>query len=68
MATTRSAVQRASMPLTLDQPFMLLTCDGCGHCGSGVPTKQREAIEMQAAAALSLWGIGPKPLVASGVR
>jgi len=32
--------QRASVAQTFDEslPFCLTTCDGCGHCGSGVPS------------------------------
>ena len=58
MATTVAAVQRASWPLTTQRPFMLLTCDGCGHCGAGVPHNKSIAIEEQMVAALSEWGIG----------
>jgi len=57
MATTVAAVQRQSWPLTIHQPFMLLTCDGCGHCGSGVPENKTEAIMRQTIAALADWGI-----------
>ena len=57
MATTTAAVQRQAWPLTTEQPFMLLTCDGCGHCGAGVPASKRDAIDEQAAAALAAWGI-----------
>ena len=47
MSSTVSAVQRAEWLLDEQQPFMLLTCDGCGHCGAGVPLKKTDAITEQ---------------------
>lgn len=60
MATTAAVVQRQGWPLTLDQPFMLLTCDGCGHCGAGVDTNKSAAINEQKLSFLARWGIGSK--------
>merc|ERR1712157_704360 len=57
MAASREAVERRNWPLTLEQPAMLLTCDGCGHCGSGVPATKVEAIGNQTLALLRDWGI-----------
>ena len=67
MATTVSAVTRQNWPLRgAEQPFMLLTCDGCGHCGAGVPAVKREAITQQAVAYLRRWGVAPRLLAARG--
>lgn len=57
MATSVGVVQRAQWLLSEQQPFMLLTCDGCGHCGAGVPSALSESIERQMADALTEWGI-----------
>ena len=57
MATTVRAVQRAEWPLSLEQPFMLLTCDGCGHCGAGVSEAKTASINAQMVDALRGWGI-----------
>lgn len=57
MATTAAAVQRASWPLSLGQPFTLATCDGCAHCGAGAPPERLRAIEEQAAGWLEEWGV-----------
>ena len=57
MATTDRAVQRAEWPLSLEQPFMLLTCDGCGHCGAGVSEAKTASINAQMVDALRGWGI-----------
>ena len=59
MATTSITVERSLWPLSIDQPFMLLTCDGCGHCGSGVPEKKSASIDEQVISYLASWGIGP---------
>ena len=37
---------------------VLLTCDGCAHCGAGVPRDKSAALTSQAVAALKGWGIG----------
>lgn len=57
MATTVSAVQRTAWLLDEQQPFMLLTCDGCGHCGAGVPEAKAASITQQMLDALAEWGI-----------
>ena len=36
MSTSTSLVTRAAWPLSLYQPFLYLTCDGCAHCGAGL--------------------------------
>ena len=59
MATSALAVQRRAWALSLEQPFMLLTCDGCGHCGAGVPREKEQAIERQALSYLASWGVAP---------
>jgi len=43
--------QRASVSETTDPslPFCLTTCDGCGHCGSGVPSRLHHCADEQAA-------------------
>jgi hypothetical protein len=42
--------QRASVTRTTDPslPFCLTTCDGCGHCGSGVPSRLHECSDRRA--------------------
>ena len=60
MATTTSLVARQAWVLSAEQPFLLLTCDGCGHCGSGAPKAKAEAIERQAVDYLSQWGLAPR--------
>jgi len=42
--------QRASVTRTTDPslPFCLTTCDGCGHCGSGVPSSLTECSDLRA--------------------
>ena len=59
MATTSAAVERLAWPLGVEQPFMMLTCDGCGHCGAGVPPNKSAAITEQAVSYLAGWGIAP---------
>merc|ERR1712217_203567 len=44
MVSSVDEVQRAGWPLTLQDPFMLLTCDGCAHCGAGVSEEKIAAI------------------------
>merc|ERR1711957_820457 len=44
MSASVPLVQRAEWPLSLDQPFLLLTCDGCAHCGSGVPSAKSKRL------------------------
>jgi len=40
--------QRASVSKSQpDLPFCLTTCDGCGHCGSGVPSSLTECSQKQ---------------------
>lgn len=41
--------QRASVTHTTDPtlPFCLTTCDGCGHCGSGVPSSLHHCSDMR---------------------
>ena len=50
-------VMREAWDLSLEQPFMLLTCDGCAHCGAGVPADKIAAITRQMAEVLASWGI-----------
>mmetsp|Transcript_46200 Transcript_46200/g.147643 ORF Transcript_46200/g.147643 Transcript_46200/m.147643 type:complete len:147 (-) Transcript_46200:49-489(-) len=53
---------RSSWPMLLEtQPFLMLTCDGCGHCGAGVPGARTASIMEQFAAALASWGITAPP-------
>jgi len=47
MATTTGLVERQRWPLGETQPFMLLTCDGCSHCGEGAPTDKLLGIVKQ---------------------
>lgn len=41
--------QRASVSRTTDPslPFCLTTCDGCGHCGSGVPSSLHHCSDLR---------------------
>lgn len=41
--------QRASVARTTDPslPFCLTTCDGCGHCGSGVPSSLHHCSDLR---------------------
>lgn len=55
MATTSSIVERQSWPLGESQPFMLLTCDGCGHCGEGADPEKLKGIEKQELEYLRIW-------------
>jgi len=55
MATTASLVERQSWPLQETQPFMLLTCDGCGHCGAGAPQGKLAGIANQELWYLRQW-------------
>jgi len=55
MATTTSLVERQSWPLQETQPFMLLTCDGCGHCGGGAPQGKLAGIANQELWYLRQW-------------
>lgn len=57
MATILTTVERQTWPLTLETRFMLLTCDGCAHCGSGVPSAKVSSINTQIVEALVGWGI-----------
>merc|ERR1712048_952290 len=57
MSTSVPIVQRQDWDLSLDDPFMYLTCDGCAHCGSGVSSAQSKAISEQIVDALASWGI-----------
>jgi len=57
MASSIKEVQRSQWPLSLDNPFMLLTCDGCGHCGAGVSKEKMSAIHEQILSVLKSWGI-----------
>lgn len=58
MSTSVPEVQRTGWSLTLDEPFLYLTCDGCAHCGAGVPADKSAAIAQQKIEALASWGIG----------
>jgi len=55
MATTAGIVERQSWPLQGKQPFMLLTCDGCGHCGEGAPQDKLASIANQELWYLRQW-------------
>jgi len=55
MATTVGIVERQSWPLQEKQPFMLLTCDGCGHCGEGAPQDKLAGIANQELWYLKQW-------------
>jgi len=55
MATTASIVERQSWPLQETQPFMLLTCDGCSHCGIGAPQSKLAGIANQELWYLRQW-------------
>jgi len=55
MATITSLVEREKWPLGETQPFMLLTCDGCGHCGAGAPADNLKSIEEQELYYLNRW-------------
>jgi len=55
MATTTSLVERQAWPLGETQPFMLLTADGCGHCGEGCPTNNLMSIQEQELYYLKRW-------------
>jgi len=57
MVSSVKEVQRAGWPLSLENPFMLLTCDGCAHCGAGVPATKMAAIDAQILSILKAWGI-----------
>jgi len=67
MASSASLVARNEWPLTARQPFLYLTCDGCAHCGSGVPRAQLQGVEEQKAAVLREWGVSP-PAAAEGAK
>jgi hypothetical protein len=36
-------------------PFIFTTCDGCGHCGSGVPAKTKAKLALQKEKYLKQW-------------
>jgi len=55
IATTTSLVERQSWPLQETQPFMLLTCDGCSHCGEGAPGDKLLGIARQELWYLRQW-------------
>jgi len=55
MATTVSIIERQSWPLQETQPFMLLTCDGCSHCGAGAPADKLTSIANQELWYLRQW-------------
>jgi len=57
MVSSMAEVQRSNWPLSLENPFMLLTCDGCGHCGAGAPSAKIKAINEQILSVLKGWGI-----------
>ena len=57
MASTVAAVTRQAWPMSIEQPFMLLTCDGCAHCGAGVPAEKARLITEQIFDALASWGV-----------
>lgn len=42
---------RASVqgPLGSEMPYCMTTCDGCGHCGAGVPKNLTHCSDMEAA-------------------
>jgi len=42
-----------------DQPYSLITCNGCGHCGAGAPKEIRLELHSQMIAYLGSWGIHP---------
>jgi len=55
MATTTGLVERQKWPLGETQPFMLLTCDGCAHCGMGAPADKLRSIGEQELYYLRRW-------------
>jgi hypothetical protein len=55
MATTIGIVERQRWALGDEQPFMLLTCDGCSHCGDGAPQSAIDQINEQVKYYLSRW-------------
>lgn len=57
MVSSKAEVQRSGWPLSFENPFMLLTCDGCGHCGAGAPKSKVIAIHQQTLSLLKSWGI-----------
>lgn len=57
MVSSINEVQRSTWSLSLDKPWMLLTCDDCAHCGAGVSDAKISAIHQQILALLKSWGI-----------
>jgi len=57
ITSSTSVVQRRQWSLNVDQAFTYLTCDGCGHCGSGVPDDKKQALLEQKLYFLQKWGI-----------
>mmetsp|Transcript_14496 Transcript_14496/g.31427 ORF Transcript_14496/g.31427 Transcript_14496/m.31427 type:complete len:482 (+) Transcript_14496:52-1497(+) len=57
MVSSTQVVQRTEWTLTEDEPFMLLTCDGCAHCGAGAPSAKIEAIDQQILSVLGGWDV-----------
>lgn len=55
MATTTGIIERQKWALGDEQPFMLLTCDGCSHCGDGAPYSKILQINEQVISYLSRW-------------
>jgi len=55
--TSTPIVRRQNWPLSLDEPFLYLTCDGCAHCGAGVPSDKLALILEQKLFFLQKWGI-----------
>jgi hypothetical protein len=48
--------QRASVnkQISEDMPYCYMECDGCGHCGSGVPAGKDKCLDVQTQY-LDLW-------------
>lgn len=57
MVSSINEVQRSTWSLSLDKPWMLLTCDDCAHCGAGVSSAKISAIHQQILGLLKSWGI-----------
>jgi len=55
--------QRASVTQTTDPslPFCLTTCDGCGHCGSGVPSSLHHCSDVRSQFITDTLSGGPAP-------
>merc|ERR1711957_780733 len=65
MSTSVPLVSRENWRLSSEQPFLYLTCDGCGHMGYGLSLEQTASVYEQVLAALREWSIPATPPASS---